>query len=160
MIDSLFKNSIRVKALTGWILALIACNDVPQAKVDYDQFGHISRKTEYLGSSNRFRATEYFLSGKTKSIRYYKNEQQDGQCISYYPSGIRKQSGHYKEGRLHGPDSSFSQSGILVSCIEYLDGKKNGRSIKYHPDGSIKFEAVYKDDILESVNGMIIPDQK
>lgn len=142
------------------LLMCCSCNHQKEPKMDFDRFGNLSKKTEYANFSNESTVSEYHSNGKLKSLQHFKKGKLHGSSQQYYDSGILKQSNTYDDGQLHGIDSSFNETGELISSTEYDHGKKSGKSYKYYPDGRIKFEAVYKDDVLVSVNGVVIPDQK
>lgn len=101
--------------------------------------------------------TEYYLDGKTRSVRHFKNDIQIGRADFYYPQGQRKEVQYFDENGLkQGGDSTFYANEKLQLLLNFKDGKKHGYVRKWSPEGEMIFEARYEMDTLVEVKGQAL----
>jgi hypothetical protein len=95
--------------------------------------------------------TEYYEDGKTKLVRHFKNNVEEGTTASYYPDGKMREIQRYTNGLQQGGDTLFYQDGKPQFIVQFKDGKKNGPLQKWSPEGVLSFEAIYENDSLKTV---------
>lgn len=133
----------------------------------YDQAGDTSKKINYLiGKKNGW----YYQYKKdpSKGVYIYSKElfagdKKEGTAIMYFPNGKIQQSVAYNSGKKEGLSKEYDKEGNIITLLEYNNdflvsrekinradnkGLKQGDWKEFYPNGSIKSEKSYKDDLL------------
>jgi antitoxin component YwqK of YwqJK toxin-antitoxin module len=94
----------------------------------------------------RIRTPDYFIS---KTV--YKNGLKNGISVLYYGDVMEtiNEISFYQNDTLHDALYSFYKSGILKESSKVVQGKKEGIYKLYYPNGKIKLEAHYSNDICK-----------
>ena len=71
----------------------------------------------------------------------------DGKFFEYHVNGMPKCKGEYVNGSLQGDYRVWYNNGVLFMYAYFKDDKKEGEYILFHPDGTLKYKAIYKNDI-------------
>jgi antitoxin component YwqK of YwqJK toxin-antitoxin module len=139
------------------ILLLAACQQqAEQPKEVLQKFasGEVSRRHHEINGKKEGLMTDYFLDGKVRSERLFKNDVQMGRSVFYYPQGQIKETQFFDEkGWKQGSDSTFFESGKLQMLLGFEDNKKHGYLRKWSANGELIFEAKYERDTLVEVKG-------
>ena len=89
--------------------------------------GEISRRHLEVNGKKEGTMTEYYLNGKMRSERLFKNDTQIGQTVFYYQGGQIKEIQFFdKNGLKQGADSTFYEDGRLQLLLQFEKGKKHG----------------------------------
>lgn len=92
--------------------------------------------------------------------RYDNNNEPHGLWVLFWKNGNIKEEKYYKNGKLTDYYKKYDRDGNLVEIKKYVDGEEimdveEIRSYKikrdYYPDGSIKVEGTYLNDIADGV---------
>lgn len=133
----------------------------------YDQTGDISEKINYLyGKKNGW----YYKYKKDPSAGVYlwsqelfAGDRKEGTASIFYPDAKVQQTITYYEGKKEGLSKEFDKNGNIITLLEYhndflvsrerinrTDAKKlkQGPWKDFYPDGKIKAESNYVDDLL------------
>jgi uncharacterized protein len=133
----------------------------------YDQAGDTTEKISFLyGKKNGW----YFKYGKDPmkgvyiiSKELFAGDKKEGISYIFYPDGKIKQTFAYENGKKDGLSKEYDKEGNIVTLIEYnndflitrekinrIDSKglKQGSWKEFYPNGGIKCEKTYKDDML------------
>jgi len=133
----------------------------------YDQTGDTTEKINYLyGKKNGW----YFKYKKDVSAGLYiyskelfAGDKKEGISYIYFPDGKVQQTIVYNNGKKEGLSKEFDKEGNIVTLLEYNNdflisrekinrtdhkGLKQGDWKDFYPNGSIKTERTYKDDLL------------
>jgi antitoxin component YwqK of YwqJK toxin-antitoxin module len=135
--------------------------------VFYDQVGDTIEKINYLvGKKNGY----YYKYKKDpmRGVYIYSSElfvgdRKEGTSYLYFPDGKVQQTILYSEGRRNGLSKEYDQEGNILTLLEYRNdillnreqvnrtdvrGLKQGEWKEFYPNGNIKSEKTYKDDLL------------
>ena len=133
----------------------------------YDQTGDTLEKINYLiGKKNGY----YYKYKKDPaeglyiwSQELFAGDKKEGTAYLYYPDHGIKQTILYNGGKKEGLSKEFDKEGIIITLLEYNNdflisrekinrtdnnGMKQGEWKEFHPNGGIKIEKSYKDDLL------------
>jgi antitoxin component YwqK of YwqJK toxin-antitoxin module len=133
----------------------------------YDQTGDISEKINYLfGKKNGW----YYKYKKDPSAGVYlwskelfAGNRKEGTAVIYFPDGKIQQTFAYNGGKKEGQSKEYDKEGNVITLLEYnndflvsrekinrLDNKglKQGDWKDFYPQGGIKSEKTYKDDLM------------
>ena len=133
----------------------------------YDQVGDTIEKINYLlGKKNGY----YYKYRKDplRGVYIYSSElfagdRKEGVAYIYFPNGKMQQTIVHNGGRRDGLSKEYDQDGNIVTLFEYrndilisreqinrIDGRglKQGEWKEFYPNGNVKSEKTYKDDLL------------
>jgi uncharacterized protein len=133
----------------------------------YDQTGDTTEKINYLyGKKNGW----YYKYKKDPSVGIYiwskelfAGDKKEGLSYIYYPDGKIQQTIAYNNGKKDGLSKELDKEGVVITLLEYnndflisrekinrTDGKglKQGSWKDFYPNGDVKSEKSYKDDLL------------
>jgi antitoxin component YwqK of YwqJK toxin-antitoxin module len=133
----------------------------------YDQVGDTTDKISYLfGKKNGY----YFKYKKDPSVgtyiwskELYAGDKKEGTAFIYFPNGKIQQTITYNSGKKEGLSKEFDQEGSVIVLLEYNNDflvsrekinrsdnnrMKQGEWKEFYPNGKIKAEKTYKDDLL------------
>jgi uncharacterized protein len=133
----------------------------------YDQAGDTTEKINYLyGKKNGW----YYKYKKDAteglyiwSRELFAGDKKEGVAYIYFPDGRIQQTIVYDGGKKEGLSKEFDNEGNIISLLEYNNdflvsrekinrtdskGLKQGDWKEFYPNGSIKSEKTYRDDLL------------
>jgi uncharacterized protein len=133
----------------------------------YDQAGDTTEKINYLyGKKNGW----YYKYKKDPSAGVYiwskelfAGDKKEGISYIYYPDGKIQQTIAYNDGKKEGLSKEYDKDGSIITLLEYNNdflisrekinrtdnkGLKQGSWKDFYPNGSIKSEKNFKDDLL------------
>lgn len=133
----------------------------------YDQTGDTTDKISYLfGKKNGY----YLKYRKDPSVgtyiwskELYAGDKKEGTAFIYFPDGKIQQTIAYNSGRKEGLSKEYDHEGNVIVLLEYnndflvsrdkINRSDNNRSKQgvwkeFYPNGRIKSEKTYKDDLL------------
>jgi uncharacterized protein len=133
----------------------------------FDQSGDTTEKINYLiGKKNgwyyrykRDPAAGVYIWSK----ELYAGDRKEGLSYIYFPDGRVQQTIAYSEGKKEGLSKEYDKEGIIITLLEYNNdflisrekinrtdskGLKQGAWMEFYPNGGIKSEKSYKDDLL------------
>lgn len=93
--------------------------------------------------------TEYYDSGKTKTIHEVKDGVFDGSYKEYFESGSLRGQGQYKGGRPDGTHFQYFEDGTVRLETPYRNGELNGTSRGYYESGNLHYESEFKDGLRQ-----------
>jgi len=137
----------------------------------YNEAGDTLQKVSYImGKKNGFTVsynasqTQDPLSrGKVISRELFVNDKREGVSLFYYPDGKIKEEVQFSNNKRHGMAREFDRDGKLITLQRFNNGVlvererinrydeqglKQGVWKTYYPNGRIKSEINYKDDLL------------
>jgi len=135
--------------------------------VFYDQAGDTTEKISYLlGKRNGYyikyqKDPVYGLY--VHSTELFAGDRKEGAARIYYPDGKTRQTIPYVNGKKDGLSREYDQEGKIITLLEYnndflisrsrinqtdASGRKQGEWLDFYPDGAIKTEINYRDDLL------------
>lgn len=135
--------------------------------VFYDQAGDTIEKINYLlGNKNGY----YYKYKKDElkgiyiwSKELYAGNVKEGTAFVYFPDGKIQQTFSYNSGKKEGLSKEYDSNGIIITLYEYHNdflisrerinrydakGLKQGEWKDFYPNGSVKTEKTFKDDLL------------
>jgi antitoxin component YwqK of YwqJK toxin-antitoxin module len=135
--------------------------------VFYDQTGDTTEKINYLyGKKNGW----YYKYKKDPSFGLYvwskelfAADSKEGTGYIYFPEGKIKQTFAYNSGKKEGLSKEYDEDGKIITLLEYnndflvsrerinrtdKNGLKQGDWKEFYPNGGIKSERTYKDDLM------------
>ena len=135
--------------------------------VFFDQTGDTTEKINYLygkrnGWSYKYkkdRSNGLFIWSK----ELYAGDLKEGTAFFYFPDGKIQQTVTYFKGKKEGLSKEFDRNGSIISLLEYnndylisrerinrIDNKglKQGEWKEFYPNGAIKTEKTFKDDLM------------
>ncbi len=137
----------------------------------YNELGDTTKKiTYYLGKKNGWYITYYthldsgFIKNIPKSKVLYVDDKRQGVAYYYYPDGKLKQTIPFKDNYAHGISFEYAPDGRIINVITFRygrpveteainrydsQGKKQGIWREYYDNGQIKWEATYKNGVLD-----------
>jgi antitoxin component YwqK of YwqJK toxin-antitoxin module len=133
----------------------------------YDQAGDTTEKINFLfGKKNGW----YYKYKKDPSYGVYlwskelfAGDKKEGTGFTYFPDGKIQQTVAYNSGKKEGLSKEFDKEGNIITLLEYnndflvsrerinrLDSKglKQGDWKEFYPNGSIRSEKTFKDDLM------------
>jgi uncharacterized protein len=133
----------------------------------YDQTGDTTEKINYLyGKKNGW----YYKYKKDlpKGIYIWSKElfaadKKEGTAYTYFPDGKIQQTYAYNSGKREGLSKEYDRDGNIITLMEYSNdflvsrerinrtdnkGLKQGEWKEFYPNGGIKNEKTYKDDLI------------
>lgn len=135
--------------------------------VFFDQAGDTTEKISYLlGKRNGYsikyqKDPVYGLYAQTAEL--YAGDRREGVARIFFPDGKVKQTIPYTDGRKDGLSREFDREGNIITLFEYnndflisrvrinridASGLKQGEWLDFWPNGNIKTERNYRDDLL------------
>lgn len=135
--------------------------------VFYDQAGDTTEKISYLlGKRNGYslkyqKDPVYGLYVNTSEL--YAGDRKEGLARIFFPDGKVKQTVPYVDGRKDGLSREYDPEGNIISLLEYnndflisrvrinrsdASGLKQGEWLEFWPNGIVKTEKNYRDDLL------------
>jgi len=138
----------------------------------FDNKGDTIQKISYMyGKKNGYLLTYDYSDiadgtgrGTIISKELYIDDKKEGKSYYYYPDGKLKSEVSYVDGRKQGMTKEFDESGMIISLIYYhngyiteredinrrdKNGLKQGIWREFYPDGRIKKEEIYVNDVFE-----------
>jgi len=135
--------------------------------VFYTQTGDTLEKIDYLYGKK----SGYYLKYKRENTKglyvwsreLYAADRREGTSYQYYPDGSLKLTIPYINGKKDGLSKEYDENGELISLYEYnndflisrerinrfdKEGKRQGEWKEFFPNGSIKREMTYRDDLI------------
>lgn len=167
-----FKYLIMYRILILFLLPLIilACkneskssdHELKKQKVEISPFlnkeqdiknndGHVTRSVKFLDNGIKTVTDFYEGSDKIYTIRYFKDDLQDGKTIGYHPNGKIREVQYFNKGKQEGKDSIFYETGELRYIYSFDNDMRNGWMYRYSKEGKQEFAVKYKDDKVEQV---------
>jgi len=67
--------------------------------------------------------------------------------ITYHDNGVVEKKGKSIDGKRHGTWESFYTNGYKWSEVSYRNGLKWGETINYYPNGMMKWQGQYANDV-------------
>jgi hypothetical protein len=134
-------------------LILSGCRSNTEEVITNYPSGELSRRHTEVNGKKEGVMTEYYKDGKIKGERLFKNDIQIGKSTFYYPGGKIKEVQYYEEGKITGGDTIFYETGEPEFLRTYTKGILDGYLRKWAPDGTIIYEAKYRNDTLVEVKG-------
>jgi antitoxin component YwqK of YwqJK toxin-antitoxin module len=133
----------------------------------YDQTGDTTEKINYLyGKKNGW----YLKYKKDPSRGVYISskelfaaDKKEGTAFIYFPDGKIQQTYSYSSGKKEGLSKEYDKEGNIITLLEYnndflvsrerinrtdKNGLKQGDWKEFYPDGGIKTEKTFKDDLI------------
>jgi uncharacterized protein len=135
--------------------------------VFFDQTGDTIEKINYLfgkrnGYSYKYKKDTY--SGLYISLKeLFAGDKKEGTAYLYYPDGKIQQTLSYNNGKKEGLSKELDRNGIVITLMEYNNdflisrekinradnkGLKQGVWKEFYPNGSVKSEKNYRDNLL------------
>jgi len=135
--------------------------------VFYDQVGDTLEKINYLDG----RKNGYYYKYKKDALQgvyvysqeLFAGDKKEGTAYLFFSNGRVQQTILYSGGRRNGLSKEYDQNGNIIALFEYrndmmisreqinrtdVKGFKQGDWKEFYPNGSIKSEKTYKDDLL------------
>jgi antitoxin component YwqK of YwqJK toxin-antitoxin module len=135
--------------------------------VFYDQAGDITEKISYLfGKKNgyHYKYKKDPVSGLYLwSQELFAGNNKEGNAYIFFPDGSVQQTIFYNNGKKEGLAKEYDNDGTVITLLEYSNdflisrqrinrtdskGNKQGEWKDFYPDGIIKAEMTYRDDML------------
>ncbi len=135
--------------------------------VFFDQAGDTTEKISYLlGKRNGYyvkyqKDPVYGLY--VYSTELFAGDRKEGIARVYYPDGKLRQTIPYVNGKKDGLSREYDREGKIITLLEYnndflisrsrinqtdASGRKQGEWLDFYPDGTVKTERNYRDDLL------------
>lgn len=135
--------------------------------VFYDQTGDTTEKINYLyGKKNG-----WYYKYKTDpshgiyvwSKELFAADKREGTAYTYFPDGRIEQSFTYSDGKKEGLSKEYDKEGKIITLLEYREdflvsrerinrtdknGLKQGDWKEFYPNGAVKSEKSYRDDLI------------
>lgn len=135
--------------------------------VFYDQSGDTTEKINYLFDKKNGWYYKY-KKDPSKGVYIWSKElfagnKKEGTAYTYFPEGKIQQTIAYNNGKKEGLSKEYDKEGNIITLLEYnndflvsrerinrLDNKglKQGDWKEFYPNGAIKSEKTFKDDLL------------
>ena len=135
--------------------------------VFYDQTGDTTEKINYLYGKK----SGWYYKYKKEPLRgiyiwskeLYAADRREGIAYLYYPDGKIQQTFTWNNGKKEGLSKEFDKDGNIITLLEYRNdflvsrerinrsdknGLKQGDWKEFYPNGGIKSEKTYKDDLM------------
>jgi len=135
--------------------------------VFYDQAGDTTEKINYLlGKRNGYYIKyqkDLMYGPYISSMELFAGDKKEGTARIFYPDGKIKQTIPYVNGKKDGLSREYDREGKIITLLEYSNdylisrekinftdasGIKQGEWLDFYPDGKIKTERNYRDDLL------------
>lgn len=112
----------------------------------YFPTGELKTKRIYRKGIPVGQAVTYYMDGRTRAVREYKNGMLAGDVISYYPNGDPEYRVHFEHGRENGRSYRYFPGGRLRDITDYKDGLKHGKVILFNSNGQKALELTTVND--------------
>lgn len=116
----------------------------------YYPTGAIYQTIAYNDDKKNGVETTYFENGKIQKLVTYKDDIEDGLYLFYFENDTLSYEGLYSNGKRIGAWYSYFINGSIESIDLYDDGSIV-KSTKYFPNGNIRNEYLYKNDLLTTI---------
>ena len=135
--------------------------------VFYDQAGDTTEKINYLLGKRNGYYIKYqkdpMYGPYISSMELFAGDKKEGTARIFYPDGKIKQTIPYVKGKKDGLSREYDREGKIITLLEYSNdylisrekinftdasGLKQGEWLDFYPDGKIKTERNYRDDLL------------
>ncbi|NLE33796.1 MAG: hypothetical protein GX622_01695, partial [Bacteroidales bacterium] len=135
--------------------------------VFYDQAGDTTERISYLLGKRNGYSIKYQKDPVRGLYRHtselYAGDRKEGIARIFFPDGRVKQTIPYTDGKKDGLSREYDREGKIITLFEYNNdflisrsrinrtdesGLKQGEWLDFYPDGSIKTERNYRDDML------------
>ena len=135
--------------------------------VFYDQAGDTTEKINYLLGKRNGYYIKYqkdpMYGPYISSMELFAGDKKEGTARIFYPDGKIKQTIPYVNGKKDGLSREYDREGKIITLLEYSNdylisrekinftdasGLKQGEWLDFYPDGKIKTERNYRDDLL------------
>jgi len=135
--------------------------------VFYDQAGDTTEKISYLLGKRNGYYIKYRKDPLYGLYRYstelYAGDRKEGVERIYYPDGKIKLTIPFTEGKKEGLSREYDSEGKIITLMEYnndflisrerinhtdANGLRQGEWLEFYPDGSVKTEKNYRNDLL------------
>lgn len=135
--------------------------------VFFDQAGDTTEKISYLLGKRNGYSLKYQkdpVYGTYVSIsELYAGDRKEGLARVFFPDGKVKQTIPYADGKKDGLSREYDQEGNIISLLEYnndflisrvrinrsdASGLKQGEWLEFWPNGTVRTEKNYRDDLL------------
>jgi uncharacterized protein len=139
--------------------------------VFYNEAGDTLRKVSYVMGKRNGYSIEYnvqhlqdpMLRGKVVSRELYVNDKKEGLSTYYFANGKLREEAQYADNKRNGIAREFDTDGQLITLQRFYNGilverekinrtdekgLKQGIWKTYYPNGRVKTEVNYKDDLL------------
>lgn len=128
----------------------------------YNDKGKITYEYTYKAGKKTGPVRTYNSEGWLESEDSYVNNIKDGTCITFYKNGAQQKVTKFIEGREEGVAYEYDSTGTIITIIEYkagfikslerinrtdASGKKQGLWKDFWPNGKVKTEVRYLDDL-------------
>ncbi len=130
----------------------------------YTEKGKITKSVNYLEGKKNGYSFNFDTNQKVLSKEPFLNDIKQGNMFTYYPSGKTKQLIPYIKGKPDGYAYEYSEDSVIISIMKYQggilanidrlnrkdeNGKKQGVYKEFYPDGKLKEEKKFKDDLID-----------
>ena len=135
--------------------------------VFFDQTGDTTEKINYLYGKRNGWSYKYKKDPSNGlfiwSKELYAGDLKEGTAFFYFPDGKIQQTVTYFKGKKEGLSKEFDRNGSIISLLEYNNdylisrerinridnnGLKQGEWKEFYPNGGIKTEKTFKDDLM------------
>jgi antitoxin component YwqK of YwqJK toxin-antitoxin module len=128
----------------------------------YNDKGKITYEYTYKAGKKTGPVRTYNSEGWLESEDSYVNNIKDGTCITFYKNAAQQKVTKFIEGREEGVAYEYDSTGTIITIIEYkagfikslerinrtdASGKKQGLWKDFWPNGKVKTEVRYLDDL-------------
>lgn len=132
----------------------------------YAPDGTLQSEINYHNDLKEGIARKYDEEGRLQVQEFYRNDLRDSIAVYFHPSGEVHKEVPFVEGLEEGRGYEYSQDGRLISILTYgagmlrkreeinrIDemGLKQGLWREYYPNGRVKWEGTYVDDIRQGI---------
>ncbi len=146
--------NLRLFFVISYIIVVCSCKDkdIEPRFINYSDGTKlatffVNKKGDMVGPY-----TEFYRSGKIKSIKVFENNLEQGKGIHYYETGELREVQYFVNGKKHGGDTLYEMNGKIRNLSYFDHGKMNGTFIKYKDStDSIELESIYIQDSLVSI---------
>lgn len=127
----------------------------PNAEEIIENYGDGTKSRSFTRVNGQIegKMTDFYIDGKIKAERHFKDGVQIGKTTLYFPSGAIKEVQYYENGLKNGGDTVFYENGQPEFALEYKDEKRNGFLRKWTDEGVLVYEARFEMDSLVEVKG-------
>ncbi|MBL7816819.1 MAG: hypothetical protein JNL70_17490 [Saprospiraceae bacterium] len=149
----MFKSSLLFIFL--FLLFISACQpqvDKPQKQFLYFENGKVRREYQTINGKKEGLMIDFYLDGKTKTIRNFINDEQTGKTTIYHPNGQTKEVQYYDStAQREKGDTVWYDNGLIEYIAEFEKNKKNGLMSKFDSSGKLIYRAIFNNDSLVKV---------
>jgi uncharacterized protein len=135
-------------------------NGQKASEITYKNGQRDGPKTEWQGPTKVYQAQydkdrlvgtvqEWYMNGKPKSVRHYKDGLLEGPEQSWYSDGRKYIEAKYSAGEKDGDYREWFQNGQPKYSAEYKHGQPNGKFQEWFDDGALKSTGQYVDGEMD-----------